>query len=476
MFCPMDAVARSTMVLWLGLGVGLSVPWAKGREADRTLAVGVTRAETLVVLRLENGVTVLYQRVPGALDVGVEEIHPVGLIDDPAGVAQASHLAEHLRCMSASGSFAAGESYQRLNTAGMGNAETMGDMTHYDLVVPKDQLDLALTIIAERLTSLRLDAQTIAHEAPRCDAEIAGVMQATGGPGFKFALAAVVQNWQHGLEQARLIGGLGAWTVGDAQRFVGQMHRADGLIVAIAGDVDPQALEAMVRQRLGGIAAVEARAEDQTRSIDWLRVDRDALMQWDVDASAVFVAYPPPTDPEECLAMTLWSTAAMGALAARPTGPAGLAAGAMLSNTSYPVGRLPLFAFVPVAAGNNTGEEGEKFGNAMESIAGGSGAGVREARALLRTLSQSFSRGMDQAAYNQAVALLTQRMGAERGSQMAIGGVALEMGLAWQTLGPNPSERLAALSRRDTAWWEGLVRRTVSAERRIVTRLEPVGE
>ena len=101
--------------------------------------------------KLQNGVTLLLHRVPGVEQVAVEAFYEVGLVHEPAGMAQAAHLLEHLVCNAATASYKAGESMAWLNSVGLANAETMPDWTHYDYMVPADKLERIFQIEAERL-------------------------------------------------------------------------------------------------------------------------------------------------------------------------------------------------------------------------------------------------------------------------------------------------------------------------------------
>ncbi|MCA9774219.1 MAG: insulinase family protein [Myxococcales bacterium] len=305
------------------------------------------------VVTLDNGIMLLIQPVPGATMVAIEEVHRVGFIHDPAGVAQGSHLIEHLRCMGATASHAPGVAYSRLNTAGLANAETMGDLTHYDLVVPPEQLGEALAAILERHESLGIDDAIIAQEAPRCHAEVVNVTRAMGGPGLKFAMAAAVQAWRHGLGEASLLTGLEAWDAGSAERWMHATHRPERLTLAIVGAVDPDEIERRAEERFGTMAAFdEPHDADPFAPIDYAALPPEQTVTWDVDAAAVFVLYPPPEDSDERAALTLWGLQASRDLAQDPrrrdTGGQAFRprpGDGLMNGTPYPVGDLPLFVF-----------------------------------------------------------------------------------------------------------------------------------
>lgn len=456
----------------LGLAVATATPRADGAPGSATHAPAASTAQAAVhVFRLDNGITVLFRRVPGAAAVGVEEIYPVGLIDDPAGIAQGTHFVEHLRCMSASASFEAGASYARLNQVGLGNAETMADATHYDLVVPKADLPLALSIIAERLGSLRLEAAILAQEAPRCYAEIAGVTRMTGGPGFKFSLAAAVQSWRHGRDRADILSGLEEWDLAEASAFISRTHTPSRLVVAIAGDLEPAVVEAEAARLLGAIPAADPGPEPA--EIRYSHLPPDTELQWDVDASAVFVLYPPPTDPEETLALTLWASTLYPTLS-QAMGDARYSVAT--NSTIAPVGRLPVFAFSGVSPGDDSGQAASKLAGLIEAAAANPATSIAQARGMGAMLERSLEEGMTNAANQAGRDRLAAQVGAEQAERLVIGNTALELGLQWHAFGEAGAARLAALRARDAGWWRAVIQRTVAPERRVVTRLVPAAE
>lgn len=469
-------LARAGLVLGLAGSVVLPQPTlAEGSGGQRSPARDIQRPASgardggLEVFTLSNGVTLLVQPVPGVASVAIQEVHPLGMIHDPAGVTQGNHLVEHLRCMGATESFPAGESFSLLNTMGLGNAETMGDVTHYDLVVPRDSLGEAFTIIAERLDSLRIDEALIAQEAPRCAAEVDGVMRATGSPGLKFALAGAAQHWRHGRTTVSLSGELGGWSADDARAFLEYTHDPAGMIVVVAGDVRPEDVRNLAEAALGHLQARAEAPPAPAPPIDFGAVPRVGVVSWDVPASCVFVAYPPPTEARDRLVLTLWSSAALGSLypqlATRFEQP-------MLSHVNYPVGDMPLFAFAGTR-GADPARVGAALAEQVEQLAGSHDAGCGLARQQASMLLESLDRRLDGATVNTMVATLSAQFGRARAEHLAVGNFALQLGLAWHALGPVPRERLREVLDLSPEQWRATVREHVNAERRIVTTLTP---
>ncbi|MEZ6235811.1 MAG: insulinase family protein [Phycisphaerales bacterium] len=489
----MWSCAASALVLGTMAGVAAAA-WGEDRASTRSgtgAAQPVANIEqraddpSVHVATLDNGITLLIQPIPGATMVAIEEVHRVGLIHDPAGVAQGSHLIEHLRCMGGTDSHAPGASYARLNTAGMANAETMGDLTHYDLVIPPEQLDEALAVILERHESLAIDDAIIAQEAPRCHAEVANVTRAMGGPGLKFAMAAAVQAWRHGLDHASLLTGLEAWDAASAEQWMRATHQPERLTLALVGAVDPDEITRRAEERFGALAALDAPNEaDPFVAIDYASHPAEQAVTWDVDAAAVFVAYPPPADAEEQAALTLWSLLAMQQLVAdlttRHAGDATFRprpGDGIMNGTAYPVGDLPLYTFssAPASPAERRALAGF-IASRLEEIAAAPTRTAAQARGYARTYARATEAGLDRLAFDRSVASLTRDGNKRHAEMMVLGNTALQTALAWHSFGPDPVARLNAIADRPPEWWADVIQRTVNPANRRITILAPARE
>lgn len=314
-------------------------------------ATGAIAGDTQRVV-LENGATVLLQPVPGVGRVGVEAVYRVGFLDEPAGMTQAAHLIEHLVCMSATAGYGPGESYALLNGRGMANAETLADWTHYDMTADAASLELILSVEAQRLSSLRITPEIIAQEAPRCYAEAAAIDASPKAPLLKFAVMAAHQSWRHGLDRAQLCGGLAEMPIAQITDLHGRHYTPRALTLTIVGDFDPAAAERLCREKIGALPAGPAPAP---APIDWAAVQAEASVRWDCTRSAVILAFPPPEDPGQRLALSVWGSMVSGRLFTDPE-VAERASIAMCTNSTWPAGRLPFFFYATVKEGGTPEE------------------------------------------------------------------------------------------------------------------------
>ncbi len=243
---------------------------------------------------LDNGATVVLDAVPGSERVAIIAAYDTGFISDPAGLPQAAHLSEHLRCTGATDSWESGESFARLNELGGANAETLASLTYYDYTLPPEHLALALRVEAQRLGSLRVTAADIAREGPRAAAELAGVDAHPQRPVGKFALMALAQGWRHNARHVNLQTALGQAPIGGLRASLAR-HAPQSLTLMVVGDFDP----AEARQLIDTTLAALPRADDPPAppAIDWDAQPPLRRMTWDAGATVVAIACPAPEDP-----------------------------------------------------------------------------------------------------------------------------------------------------------------------------------
>ncbi len=106
---------------------------------------------------LDNGARLVVEPIPGTGAVAVIAAYATGFADDPAGLAQAAHLAEHLRVTAGDPDALA---------SGM-NAETLASLTYYDYALAPDGLERAFRTEARRLLHTNFTDADVAREVPR---------------------------------------------------------------------------------------------------------------------------------------------------------------------------------------------------------------------------------------------------------------------------------------------------------------------
>lgn len=392
---------------------------------------------------LDNGATVILLPVKGAEYVGIESFYDVGFIDEPSGLTQAAHLLEHCACMGGTVSYAPGESFSHLGRVGMANAETLATFTHYDLMVPAPELEAALRIEAERLTSLRIDESLVRQEAPRCYAEAIAVESSQKAPLFKFAVMAAVQGWRHGAQTALIKGGLAEAPLQSLVEFHERTYAPANLMLILAGDFDVAEARLLVQRHIG---AIPDRAPAPREPVDWNAVPARREITWDSTRAALVIAAPPPDDPRDRLALTLWGSV----LADRLTVDAQLATVASFAACSAivsPVGDMPFVLYATVAPGADPAEAERLLIERARALA----ADLQNdtALALIRQFARAFSvtSPLDAgaiAAQSRALAA-HQNMEPAQATMMVLGNTALQAGIRAHVFGPDPAPLVAAL-------------------------------
>lgn len=458
---------RAAWVLVAAAMVGAAgFPAAAGPRAGGS--VQPTAAAGLQRFVLGNGATVILQPVPGVGRIGVEAVYRVGFLDEPAGLAQAAHLIEHLACMAGTRSHAPGETFKLLNERGMANAETLADWTHYDMTAPAADLELILKIEAERLTSLNITPEVVAQEAPRCYAEVTFVEGAPGAPLLKFAFMAAHQAWRHRKGTALVRGGLAEAPIEDLRGFHRRTYTPGNLILTLAGDFDPADAERLVREHIGPIPAGQ---DPPTPDIDWAGLPRETTIRWDCARAAAILAFPPPVDPAERIALSLWGAFAAQELRSDPA-VGKLTQSATCSSNTWPAGRLPFFLY------------GTVRGDADPAAAGAALRGFAAAKrsskvsaATRREILAFLNHAANPPPLNPGeVRRQAQNLkGMARGKDpldLILGNAALQMATRELLLGGDPAVVDRARTIADTGMDE-LIARTLDPERAITTLIVP---
>lgn len=425
-----------------------------------TIALLVAGERTL---ELGNGARVVLIAAPGTERIGAKSLYPVGFVHEPEGMTQAAHLIEHLVCMGGTPGVAEGAWWAELSAMGMVNAETMPDFTHYDYEAPASALARVFQAEAARLAGLRVTRELIEREAPRVYAETDAVERAPGRPLFKHVLMGANQAWRYGAATALVRGGLEGLDPDALRAFHRAAYVPAALTFVVAGDFDLDEAEALARETIG---AVEPRQAAHVPPIDWTRVPARARLAWDARASFVLVAWPPPREPLERLALSL-----AGELMLRSLGGDGALkahTGMVLgSNTAWPVGELPFFFCASVAPG----ADAEKAADALlERAAAAANLGEADI-AMLRQYAAMLTAGAPAPSLRDTARTL-ERMGhpPDRALGLALLHTCLQRAVReHQTRGIDRA-RLADLAHQDFA---ALVRSAVDPAGAKVLFVEP---
>jgi len=204
---------------------------------------------------LANGLQVLSVEDHASPTVAVQMWYHVGSRDDPQGRSGFAHLFEHLMFKSTKHMHA--EQMDRLteDVGGANNASTGDDVTNYFEVVPSNYLQTLLWAEAERLSNLKVDEKNFVSERAVVEEEYRQSVLANPY-GRLFNAIDPMSYTVHPYRRPTIgsIADLEAASLADVIRFHNTYYRPDNATLIVAGDFNPQQLDAWVDRYFGGIA------------------------------------------------------------------------------------------------------------------------------------------------------------------------------------------------------------------------------
>ena len=429
--------------------------------ADTTRA-GVTQ------FRLQNGPLVLVNSMDGACDVAMETVYDVGFIHEPENLPQASHLLEHLICYSPAAGFGDRDAMQFLNRMGSANAETLPALTHYDYVVPKQEFPTAVRIEADRLRRFSVDRVVLEREAKRCYQEVAFVEANPQAGLLKHAFMACSHAWRFQSSRVMLRSGMESYRSEDLQDFHARFYNPKHLIISISGAISADDARKILNAELGAIKSRDA----DFKMVDWSKVPVRHAIRWDAGVRGLCIAWPPPKSAEERTSLSVLGLHAMRSLVSDSELPA-KCHHVSCSNTTWPVGELPLFVYAALKETADTADVERLLTRRFEIALKGA---ATEAALMVPALRMQAQRSTTWAEMQEASGSLV-RLGRkpEEAIRLCLLQDALNRVIFHEVLGretdvqPNPSPM-------DARGFEKLIHRTVSTDPGRVVNILPLNE
>jgi hypothetical protein len=415
---------------------------------------------------LEGGPVVLLVRVEGVPRVAVQALYDVGIVDEPKGLAQASHLIEHLACVGATAQSPAGYTFQSLNQIGMANAETLPSLTHYDYGLPADRFELAIQTEAERLRSLAFEPKTIAQEAARCYQEVQAVAGHDPPMVGKFALMAAAQAWRHAATYANVRKGIESAFPDALRAFHARHYHRGNLTLVIAGPVERKTAEEAVRRHFADLPSPNAAPQP----IAWDKASRHSQVVWDGPATVLYFAYPPSGN----LAERMLATACFDAIRPALTNDADvlrLASAVDFSGLVWPVGRSPSFAAFTLRPGVSWKEAEPKLRDRLRAAL----ANLRaEALAPSLPMYAELPWKLDAQFVRGNLEPMTRQLGSQdRAYDAILGNAAIQIGLREVWLGKERKKPLQEATVLLQNSFEQFRARIFAENKEVVTALVP---
>ena len=233
------------------------------------------------VVRLGNGIRLVFLPFEGSSDIEIITTVPIGLCSDEKNHAQWSHLIEHL-VVTQDGV----HSFDEIN------AETMSDCMHLDYTRPADTWKTGLQTHARWLEAPSFERDAVEREIGRVIDEVNGL--AASGRTMKFANGAWAQAIRYGCEHVDMNGDVQRADAGELAAYFGRRF-FDGPppVTVIAGRFDRVQIEQAARELLEPIELSAASKEPPA----WIAPENvPTQITWDLPTSHFVVAWRIPDD------------------------------------------------------------------------------------------------------------------------------------------------------------------------------------
>ena len=245
--------------------------------------------DSAVRATLENGLRVVIVRDPLAPVVTVEENYLAGGNETPAGFPGMAHAQEHMAFRGCAGVTSDQIAAIYAQLGGTVNADTQQNITQYFVTVPAQDLEVALRLDAACMQNVEDSQEQWAEERGAIEQEVARDLS---NPTYKF-ITRLNQDLFAGTPYAH--DALGTKESFDSttgqmlHKFYQDWYAPNNAILVIAGDVDPAATLAKVKQLYG---AVKRRAVPAHPEVKLQAVKAESFtMESNLPYELVFVAF-----------------------------------------------------------------------------------------------------------------------------------------------------------------------------------------
>ena len=285
-------------------------------------------APSVVRATLDNGLRVVIVRDPLAPVVTVEENYLAGGNETPAGFPGTAHAQEHMAfrgCAGVTGDQIAAI-YAQLG--GSSNADTQQNVTQYFVTVPAQDLEVALRVDAACMQDALDSEEEWAKERGAIEQEVARDLS---NPTYKFVVrlnADLFSGTPYAHDALGTKESFDATTAAMLKKFYQDWYAPNNAILVIAGDVDPAATLAKVKQLYGPVKRkqIPARPEIKLQPVK----PETFTLESNLPYEAVFVAFrmPGTSSPDYAAVRILADVAASQRADLYGLVPAGKALGA----------------------------------------------------------------------------------------------------------------------------------------------------
>lgn len=250
-------LVRAALLLGAAL-LPLAAQAAPKKAASRAAASAAPAVKPLAYTErtLANGLRVFAIRDTSTATAAVHVWYDVGSKDDPKGRSGFAHMFEHLMFKATRNLVP--EQFDRLteDVGGFNNASTADDYTNYFETVPANHLERLLFAEADRMATLVVEPKSFASERDVVKEELR--LRVLAPPyGKLFALYfPEISYTTHPYARPGIgsLDDLQAASIDDVRAFHATYYRPDNAVLVVAGNFDPQQLDAWVDKYFAGIA------------------------------------------------------------------------------------------------------------------------------------------------------------------------------------------------------------------------------
>ncbi|MES2403435.1 MAG: pitrilysin family protein [Pseudomonadota bacterium] len=237
------------------LGLGLAASACSTAHAG-TAPVSVAQAQQDNVLRatLDNGLRVVIVRDTLAPVVTTQITYLAGSYEAPKGYPGTAHALEHMLFRNSAGLTGAQLNEMTGKMGAGNNAFTTNDATQFYFVAPTQYLDMLLHIESIRMRGAELTDKDWNLEKGAIEQEVSRDISSPGYLAFQQAERTLYAGTGYAEDALGSRPTFDATTGKILQGFYNQWYRPNNAILVIAGDVNPQATLAKVKELFGSIA------------------------------------------------------------------------------------------------------------------------------------------------------------------------------------------------------------------------------
>jgi predicted Zn-dependent peptidase len=209
--------------------------------------------------RLENGLRVIISEDRTAPVFAICVTYHVGSKDERPGRTGFAHLFEHMMFKGSENVGPGEHFYLVFNNGGNMNGTTNKDRTNYYEILPKNQLDLALFLEADRMRSLAITPENLENQRQAVKEERRlNYDNRPYGTVYERAGELMYENFAYKHSTIGAMADLDAATIDDVREFFKTYYAPNNATLVLVGDLDTKTTLEKVRKYFGDIPRQEA--------------------------------------------------------------------------------------------------------------------------------------------------------------------------------------------------------------------------